>query len=111
EQREQGRRQLREDEESLMKQMREMEVQMSRERAERARQRSELQRLQSEIQHELDLASRQAEIRLRLQPLQRRHDEMTGKKTATPRDAKPAGDGKTPEPPKDSGLFRRLFGG
>jgi len=56
-----------------------MEVQMSRERAELARQRSELQRLQSEIRHELDLAARDAALRERLAPLQRRHQEMTGR--------------------------------
>src|SRR5207245_671573 len=50
---ERERRQLAEDEEALMRQMRDMEMAMSRERAELARQRNELQRLNEEIRHEL----------------------------------------------------------
>src|SRR5260370_17061846 len=81
---EEERRQLKEDEESLMQQMRQMEVQMATERAGMARQRSELQRLHNVIHHELELASREAELRDRLQPLQRRHQEMTHRKGAEP---------------------------
>jgi hypothetical protein len=114
---EQERRQLKEDEQSLMQQMRDMEVQMSRERAELARQRNEMQRLHSEIRHELELASREAELRERLQPLQRRYQEMSHRKGAEPaRDL--AAQAPTNQPaqesesqrPRESGLFRRLFG-
>src|SRR5262249_38487422 len=73
---ERERRQLKEDEEALMEQMREMEVQMARERAEMARQRTELQRLQNDLRHELELAARDATLRERLAPLQRRHQDI-----------------------------------
>jgi hypothetical protein len=114
---EQERAQLKEDEETLMQQMREMEVQMSRERAELARQRNELQRLHGEIRHELELADRHGELRDRLQPLQRRHQEMLLRKGSEPPREAPAPQAPelpaTPPPParhRDSGLFRRLFG-
>lgn len=116
---EQERRQLKEDEETLMAQMREMEVQMSRERADLARQRNELQRLHSEIHHELELATRHAALRDRLQPLQRRHQEMLHRKGGSepPREAPAATpDNQAPAPPQkapprdSSGLLRRLFG-
>jgi hypothetical protein len=114
---ERERRQLKDDEETLMQQMREMEVQMSRERAELARQRNDLQRLHSEIRHELELASREAELRDRLMPLQRRYQEMTHRKGAEPpRGAapapatEPADEEPQPQQVKGSGLLRRLFG-
>ena len=53
-----------------------MEIQMSRERAELARQRNELQRLHHEIRHELEVAARETTLRDRLQPFQRRHQEL-----------------------------------
>jgi hypothetical protein len=112
--------QLKADEEDLMKQMREMEVQMSRERAEIARQRNEIQRLHSEIRHELELATRDATLRERLLPLQRRHQEMVHRKggqvsarePATPEATTPAPAPAAGEPArkKDSGLIRRIFG-
>jgi hypothetical protein len=114
--------QLKQDEESLMKQMRDMELQMSRERAELARQRNEMQRLNSDIRHELELAERDTALRDRLQPLQRRHQDMltrrggepTGRETPVPRAVTPAASA-TPavatEPVRNtSGLFKRLFG-
>jgi hypothetical protein len=76
------RRQLRSDEEALTGQMREMEVQMSRERAELARQRHELQRLHGEVVHELERASRNSGLRERLQPLERRHQEILNRDAA-----------------------------
>jgi hypothetical protein len=115
---EQDRAQLQADEEALMKQMREMEMSMSRERAELARQRNELQRLHQDIQHALELASRDASLRDRLGPLQRRHQDISNRKGAAPAaDHRPAA-GRPPAPeapaatPKrnESGLFRRLFG-
>jgi DNA repair exonuclease SbcCD ATPase subunit len=77
---EEERQQLAEDEEALMKQMRDMEMAMSRERAELARQRNELQRLHSELKHELDIAARNASLRERLLPLQRRHQDLAARK-------------------------------
>jgi len=113
---ERERRQLKDDEEALMEQMRQMEVQMSRERAELARQRNELQRLQNDVRHELELAARDATLRDRLAPLQRRQQEMmnrTGGPRA-PESSAPTGAAHQHQPPqsarKDSGLFRRLFG-
>ncbi len=109
------RRQLKEDEESLMEQMREMEVQMARERAEMARQRNELQRLQTDLHHELEIASRDATLRERLAPLQRRHQDVTTRKGASPgsQNQQPAPQQPAPQPEADkktSGLFRRFFG-
>lgn len=114
---ERERRQLKEDEQSLMQQMRDMEVQMSRERAELARQRNDLQRLQSDIRHELELAARQSDLRDRLQPLQRRYQEMALRKGAEPRqedspevpDPEPAEEPQ-PQRQKGAGLLRRWFG-
>jgi chromosome segregation ATPase len=115
---EQDRAQLQLDEESLMKQMREMEMSMSRDRAELARQRNELQRLHTDIKHDLELAGRDASLRDRLEGLQRRHQEIHGRKggsqspeprTAAPRpQAAPAS--AKPVKKKESGLLRRLFG-
>jgi len=118
---ERERKQLKDDEESLMQQMRQMEVGMSRERAELARQRNDFQRLQNDIRHELELAQRDATLRDRLAPLQRRHSELMNR-TGGQRPQAPANvstdagehthKGETARKPerKDSGLFRRLFG-
>lgn len=115
---ERERRQLKEDEEALMKQMRDMEVTMSRERAELARQRNEVIRLQGDIRHELELANRDGALRERLAPLQRRHQELTSRRGSGPAPVEPsvvpppAPAAPPPPPPdrKDSGIFRRLFG-
>jgi hypothetical protein len=115
---EQERSQLQQDEEGMMKQMREMEMSMSRERAELARQRNELQRLHLDIQHALELASRDATLRDRLGPLQRRHQDITNRKGASPSGDARAASGANPSPTtptsapqkKESGLFGRLFG-
>ena len=112
---ERERRQLKDDEEALMAQMREMEVQMARERAELGRQRNDLQQLHNEIRHELVRASREAELRTRMQPFQRRHQDMTSPKNGEPvktTQEAAVGPKAAPQEPKakDSGLFRRLFG-
>jgi hypothetical protein len=118
---ERERRQLKEDEETLMAQMREMEVTMSRERAELARQRNEVLRLQTEVRHELEMASRDAALRERLAPLQRRSQELANRRGSgppppdapAPSAAPPAPAAPPAEPArrrKDSGLFGRLFG-
>lgn len=110
------RQQLREDEEALSAQMREMELQMSRERAELARQRHELQRLHADIERELENSARDAILRERLMPMSRRYLEMTNRKVGdseTPPPATQRVDQPTPPPTskKDSSLLRRLFGG
>jgi hypothetical protein len=114
---EEDRAQLQQDEEALMKQMREMEMAMSRERAEMARQRNELQRLHAELKHELELAARDASLRDRLAPLQRRHSDVANRKGAAPVPehrsgpaSAPAQPAAKPQPKKESGIFRRLFG-
>jgi len=114
---ERERRQLKDDEEALMAQMRDMELQMSRERAELARQRNDLQRLHTEIRHELELAARDATLRDRLAPLQRRAQEAISRRgsapAANPTQLMPnAGSPPAEESrkTKESGVFRRLFG-
>jgi hypothetical protein len=109
---ERERHQLKEDEESLMEQMGQMEVQMSRERAELARQRSELQRLQNEIRHELELAARDAALRERLAPLQRRHQEMNSGRASAPPEAPAPANGAAADASRQAGkgVLRRLFG-
>jgi hypothetical protein len=110
---ERERKQLKDDEETLMAQMRQMEVQMAKERAELGRQRNELQQLHNEIRHELVRASRESELRARMQPFQRRHQDMTPRKSGDPvhanQEAGQNGAGKDSQV-KDSGFFRRLFG-
>jgi hypothetical protein len=107
------RMQLREDEESMMRQMREMEMQMSKERAELARQRNELTRLHSEIRHELELATRDAEVNKRLDLLRRRAEPEVAEEKPAPKPGKKSarGEEKKPRPNKETGLFRRFFGG
>lgn len=107
------RRQVQEDEEALMEQMRAMELAMSRDRAELARQRSELQRVQAELHREAEQSSRDSGLRERLQSLQRRQNEPTAAKPA--RSPQPSPSQSTPIPcapsKTGSGIFRRLFGG
>jgi chromosome segregation ATPase len=114
------RRQLKEDEDALMQQMRDMELQMARERAELARQRNEVQRLHIEVHHELELAARDATLRERLAPLQRRLQDTMHRKGAPPTQSLQHNGPVTPPPPTEppqrpapnqSGVFRRLFGG
>jgi hypothetical protein len=112
------RRQLEEDEETLMKQMREMEMAMSRDRAELARQRMEIQRLHNELNREIELASRDPQLRERLLAFQRLQAEFTGRKPATspstssaiaPAAAAPDVEASA-GPKKSDGLLRRIFG-
>lgn len=111
------RRQLEEDEEALMQQMRQMEMAMSKDRAELARQRNEIQRMHNELNHEIEIASRDPELRERLVALQRLQGEISGRKT--PNQPHAPLDKDTPEPAAASGrsgraegtgLFRRIFG-
>jgi hypothetical protein len=115
---ERDRRQLKEDEEALMQQMRQMEIQLSRERAEVARQRSELTRLHNEIRHEMELAARDAGLRERLAPLQRRHQDLLARRSGAPSSRHEHQPQAAPEqatedtpPSSTSSIFRRLFGG
>jgi chromosome segregation ATPase len=98
------RRQLEEDEESLMAQMRQMELALSKDRAELARQRQEVQRLQTDLNREIEQADKNPELRERLHSLRRVH-EPTKREPASPQADAKAADGA-----KSSGLFRRLFG-
>jgi chromosome segregation ATPase len=109
------RRQLEEDEESLMQQMRQMEMAMSKDRAELARQRNEIQRLHNELNHEIEIASRDPGLRERLVALQRLQGEMSGrnKQTATPASAKQSAQTPAAAPAaqkENTGLLRRIFG-
>ena len=78
---EHDRKQLREDEEAMEKQLRDMEVGMARERPGMARQETELKRLSAEIQQELELLQRgDGQLREQMQKFQRRaSDVMQGK--------------------------------
>ncbi len=108
------RAQLREDEETLMVQMRQMELTMSKERADLARQRTELQRQQADLNREVELASRDGGLRERLGSLQRRQDSDSRQvepARAAPSVKTPAPSENTPLPKKsNSSLIRRLFG-
>jgi chromosome segregation ATPase len=106
------RQRLQDDEEALMVQMREMEMAMSRDRAELSRQRNELQRIHSDIMREVEQAGRDTGLRDRLLAMARRPQDASRPKTMMSislpdEQALPA------EAPKkkNSGLFRRLFGG
>jgi chromosome segregation ATPase len=98
------RRQLQEDEESVMAQMRQMELSLSRDRAELARQRQEVQRIQADLNRELEQASRDPELRERLNSLRRPH-EPAKREPAVNGPAEPARVAK-----QSSGIFKRLFG-
>jgi chromosome segregation ATPase len=116
------RKQLKEDEESLMKQMREMEVGMAKDRAELARQRTELQRTQIEVRHELELLQRgDATMKDRLAQFQRRGPDPAARPAGPQMPMQmpqqpmaPGGPEASPLPqsdrPRESGVFRRLFG-
>jgi hypothetical protein len=109
------RRQVTEDEETLMAQMRQMEMSLSKDRAELARQRQELIRLQAEVNREIDQASRDPQLRERLMALRRTNDNLkkdapgNGQHAAKAAPPKPAPNG-APAAQQNSGLLRRLFG-
>lgn len=120
---------LRQDEESLNLQAREMEMAMAKERADLARQRAEIQRLQADVQREVELASRDSGLRDRLVNLQRRSDGRPrsaaslaeinlGAAPATNGARRPATmpaldlNAAAPDAPQAKpGLFRKIFGG
>jgi hypothetical protein len=105
--------QLREDEEAMTAQLRDMEMALSRDRAELARQRQEIQRLQADLAREIEMASRDPSLRDRLMNLRRASDR--GKQPAAP----PSVSTPTPVPQpapaeagkkNSSGIFKRFFG-
>jgi DNA repair exonuclease SbcCD ATPase subunit len=99
------RRQLQEDEEAMVTQLREMEMALSRDRAELARQRQEVQRLQTELAREIEMAGRDPTLRDRLNTLRRSDKPAGGSKPETkPAPSAPA------EEKKQSGIFKRFFG-
>jgi chromosome segregation ATPase len=118
---ERERRQLQEDEQTLMDQMREMEVGMARERAELARQRNDLQRLQSDIRHELERLERNGALQSKIDNLKTKLQDVTARRGAARTEgssghASPPPPGPASPPPaaggpaKGQGLMGRLFG-
>ncbi len=81
---ERERRQLQEDELTLMEQMREMEIGMAKERAELARQRNDLQRLQGEIRHELERLERNGALQSKIEGLKSKLQDATTRRGAAP---------------------------
>jgi chromosome segregation ATPase len=113
---ERERRQLQEDEQSVMDQMRQMEVSMAKERAEMARQRSELLRLQSEIHHELERLERNGALQSKMEGLKNRLADVSARRGSAPAAqgtpaASPSTSGQAPAPPpRKDGLMSRWFG-
>src|SRR5262249_23589125 len=115
---EEQRRQIEEDEDALMSQMRQMELALSKDRAEVARQRSELERLNADLTREIELAARDPGLREKLITLQRRQQTIAKAGVASKPPQSPPGHAGAPAPPpakssgakKSSGLIRRLFG-
>jgi DNA repair exonuclease SbcCD ATPase subunit len=118
---ERERRQLQDDEQALMEQMREMEVGMARERAELSRQRNDLQRLQIDIRNDLEKLSRSGgpemrinELRSRLQDVSNRRGAAPGQAPATHTNLPPVQPAPQPAPPappsKRDSLLGRFFG-
>ena len=118
---ERERRQIQEDEATLMEQMRQMEMSMARERAEMARQRNDLQRLFGEIRHELERLERNGAMQSKMEDLKAKLQDVSTRRGTAPAMAPrpqssaalPAvGSQASPPPvPGKSGLMGRLFGG
>ncbi|MGL4551776.1 MAG: hypothetical protein ACRC33_11360 [Gemmataceae bacterium] len=81
---ERERRQLTEDEQSLMDQMRQMELGMARERAEMARQRNDLQRLAGEIRHEMERLEKNGAMQSKMEELRAKLQDATSRRGAAP---------------------------
>ena len=118
---ERERRQLQEDETTLMEQNRQMEMSMSRERAEMARQRNDLQRLFGEIRHELERLERNGALQSKMEDLKAKLQDVSTRRGTAPASAPrpqssaalPVVGSQPPPPPAQgkSGLMGRLFGG
>lgn len=81
---ERDRRQLQDDEQVMMEQMRQNEMQMARERAEMARQRNDLQRLYGEIRHELERLERNTGNPGRVEDLKAKFQDVSTRRGAAP---------------------------
>jgi hypothetical protein len=101
------RRQLNQDEEEMMGQMRQMELTMAKERAEMARQRQEMLRVQTDLAREIENSTRAPELRERLQSMRRTSDP---KQTPPPIPLAGATKPTPTKEPQSSGLLRRIFG-
>ena len=105
---EEERRRLRDDEEALMTQMREMEMAMSRDRADYRASVPSCSGSIATLCGEVEQAGRDTGLRDRLLALTRRPQDQARTKTMTdislPEQAEP-------QKKQNSGLFRRLFGG
>ena len=119
---ERERRQLQEDEATLMDQMRQMEMSMARERAEMARQRNDLQRLFGEIRHELERLERNGALQSKMEDLRAKLQDVSTRRGAAPAAvsrpqssaALPVVGNQAPAPPPvqaRNSLIGRLFGG
>ena len=118
---ERERRQIQEDEATLMEQHRQMEMGMSRERAEMARQRNDLQRLFGEIRHELERLERNGALQSKMEDLKAKLQDVSTRRGAAPGAARPQSSAALPivgsqapaaQPGQSrSGLISRLFGG
>lgn len=96
------REQIQEDEESLLAQMREMEMTLSRERADLGRQRQELQRHQEQLNRRLDQGNRNADLNEQLKNVRRTSETMAKPATLTPPDGTNTNRRNT--------IIRRIFG-
>jgi len=109
---EQQRRQLHDDEEVMIAQLRDMELALAKDRAELARQGADIQRLQSDVKHELETAQRDKGLRERLTSLQR--PSSIARKDVSQPTPLPGNLAKSPTGNSNSitksGLFRRIFG-
>ena len=108
---------LRDDEEALKLQLREMEMGMAKERAELARQRSDMQRMSADLQREVEMASRDPALRERLNNMQQRRPGSVHNLGASSEHRRPPTmTSINIDEPVDlgksqpSGLFRRLLG-
>jgi DNA repair exonuclease SbcCD ATPase subunit len=78
------RKQLDEDEENMMRQLRAMELALAKDRADLARQRAEFQRLHDDFQRDLEHARRDSDLRDRLLGFQRRPLDGQGRRVSDP---------------------------
>src|SRR5262249_46079012 len=86
---ERERRQLQEDEQSLMEQMRQMEMSMARGRAERRRQRKDLEGLYGEIRHELERLERNGALQSKMDELKAKLQDVSPRRGSAPVGGRP----------------------
>jgi hypothetical protein len=108
---EEERLRLVEDEESMMTQMRQLEMALAKDRAELARQKMDIQRLQNEFQVEMNAAQRDSGLRERLGAMQLRPGHGNGSRPAPSQPtAERASGPASGNSQSRSGIFRRIFG-